>query len=278
MFYLINKEKGISSFKSIKNFANNNNIKKIGHTGTLDPMATGLLLVATEEDTKLIEYIDKGFKSYIVTLELGKTSNTYDSEGKINITNFIWDPNKVEEIIKSYIKTYNQQPPIFSAKKINGSRAYELARKGKEVILKKNKVTINSIKNIKKINNYTYEFEIEVSRGTYIRSIVNEIGIDLKCGAIMTSLIRNKIAGFTLKDKGQVDVNKLIHLPRWEVKNIKNFMDGKTIELKKENGLFLVLFKKQIIGIINIKENKINSRKIFGKKVERILNESNKIS
>ena len=87
MFYLLNKEKGLSSFKAIRKFAKENNIKKIGHTGTLDPLATGLLLVATDEDTKLIEYVDKGYKTYIATMQLGVTSDTYDSEGEVVITN-----------------------------------------------------------------------------------------------------------------------------------------------------------------------------------------------
>lgn len=274
MFYLLNKRKGISSFKAINEFAKENNIKKVGHTGTLDPLATGLLLIATDDDTKLIEYIDKGFKSYVVTLELGKTSDTYDSEGQVIETNKTWDETKVEEVIKSFVKTYDQMPPQFSAKKVNGKKAYELAREGKEVKLNPKTVTVNEIKNIE-INKNIISFELEVSRGTYIRSIVQEIGQELGCGAIMTELDRNKVCGFSHDyDNKEINDSDLITMNSIEGFDVTKLMNGIKQEFKKEDGEYALLLKNKIIGIAEVKNNILISKKILGNKVRRI-NESN---
>lgn len=267
MFYLINKKKWISSFKSISEFAKKNNIKKIGHTGTLDPLASGLLLVATDDDTKLIEYIDKGSKSYIAQMKLGYISDTLDSEGKVEATNIPWEEDKVNEVIMSYVKTYDQMPPDFSAKKINGKRAYELAREGKVVKLKTSRVTIDEIKNIKKVDNDTYEFEVKVSRGTYIRSLIKDIGTDLKSGAIMTNLIRNKVAGLSLEDVGkEINAINLIKIQTIIIEDLDSLFHGKSMEVIKEDGQYAVENNKDIIGIVNVENNQIIKRKLFGNK------------
>ena len=273
MFYLINKEKGISSFKAINNFARENNIKKIGHTGTLDPLATGLLLVATDDDTKLIDYIDKGSKSYIVELELGKVSDTYDSEGEVQITNVDYDASKVKDVIMSFVKTYDQMPPSFSAKKINGKKAYELAREGKEVILKPKQVTISNIKDIN-IEGNKASFELEVSRGTYIRSIVHEIGQELGCGAIMTELQRNKVAGLSLNNiNSEINELELIKLPTLSKFDPVKLLNGIKVSVDKNDGQYALTFKNKVIGIGTVSNNVLKSNKILGNKLKELMNE-----
>ncbi|NQZ66108.1 MAG: tRNA pseudouridine(55) synthase TruB [Mycoplasmatales bacterium] len=276
MFYLINKKSGISSFKCIQEFARKRHIKKIGHTGTLDPLASGLLLVATGDDTRLIEYIDKGFKSYIVTMKLGYKSDTLDIEGDVVKVNLPWKDEDVLKVINSYVKSYNQMPPIFSAKKINGKRSYELARKGIEVKLNPSKVIINKIDSIEKIDKETFKFEVEVSRGTYIRSLVRDIAHSLKTEAIMTNLIRNKIANLDFNDLNKkLDVRELVKLNKIELnkKDLSDLFLGKKINIQKLDGKYAIEYNQDIIGIIDLENNSILKRKLFGNKY-KVQNES----
>lgn len=275
MFYLLDKEKGISSYRAIKEFAKQNNIKKIGHTGTLDPMATGLLLIATDDDTKLIDYIDKGKKTYIVEMELNKKSNTLDSDGEIEKLNYSISKKDIIPTIKSFEKEYMQIPPSFSAKKINGKRSYELARKGIEIKLNPNLVKIFEIKNINKINDESYSFEVSVSRGTYIRSLIRDIGESLGTSAIMTNLRRVEVAGINIKEANKkIDEKRLIDLPIIQIENYKKLFAGQKIIIKNPNGKYAVIFKEKIVGIIELKDNLVVKRRLFGIKYERLLNES----
>lgn len=275
MFYLLDKKQGLSSFKAIRDWARENGIKKVGHTGTLDPMATGLLLIATDDDTKLIEYIDKGKKTYIATMKLGYESDTYDSEGEVKKTNVDLQGD-VEQTLMSFVKTYDQMPPKFSAKKINGKRAYELARNNEQVILKPSTITIHSIKNIKKISTDEYSFEVEVSRGTYIRSLIFDVGQKLGCGAIMTALVRNAIGDLTLDEKNtQIHSSRLVNLPLVETNNLKDLLDGKLVESDAEDGVYALVIDKEVIGIVEVKDKTMKSKKLLGNKIGRISNESN---
>ena len=275
MFYLLDKKEGLSSFKAIRDWARENNIKKVGHTGTLDPMATGLLLIATDDDTKLIEYIDKGKKTCIATMKLGYESDTYDTEGEVKKTN-IDLKGDVEEALMSFVKTYDQMPPKFSAKKINGKRAYELARNNEEVILKPSTITIHSIKNINKMSEDEYSFEVEVSRGTYIRSLIFDVGQKLGCGAIMSALVRSAIGELTLDEKDtQIHSSRLVNLPLIETDNLKDLLDGKSVYSNAKDGIYALVIDKEVIGIVEVKEKAMKSKKLLGNKIGRISNESN---
>lgn len=276
MFYLINKRKGITSFKATKEFSKENNIKKVGHTGTLDPLATGLLLIAADDDTKLIEYIDKGSKSYIATMKIGYDSDTLDTDGKIVKVPGKFNGKSVTKAINSFVKTYNQVPPNFSAKKINGKRAYKLAREGLEVKLNSSSVTIKQIINIKKIDNETYQFEAEVSRGTYIRSLIRDIAESLGTKAIMSDLIRNKLAGFSIDNyPKQVSALELIKINIIEIKDLTDLFQGKAVKVDSPDGRYAIKYKKDIIGIVDIENKIVSKRNLFGNKYKRVLNESN---
>ena len=278
MFYLLYKEKNISSFKAIKDFANKNKIKKIGHTGTLDPLATGLLLVATDEYTKLISYIDSKRKTYITKIKFGTQTSTYDEEGEIvNTSEYKVTFNDLEKINQWFLKQIKQLPPIFSAKKINGIRAYDLARKNQNVKLNEQKITIfnSEILNFDEINQ-ELDVKLEVSNGTYIRSLVNDVAIAFNTFAYMKELERisiNNLSKSLLNDKNFVKIKYQQILPNMYFDSSKKekyeLLMGKTLSTNLNNGIYFArdLLEKeenQIYGIVEITNNFVKSKKLFG--------------
>jgi tRNA pseudouridine55 synthase len=187
---------------------------KVGHTGTLDPLATGLLVILLGKYTKRAPELTKMDKTYEVSMKLGYTSSTGDEEGEKTAVS---DQRPTEADIISVLQTFtgeiSQTPPIYSAIKVNGERAYKLARQGKEVILEPRAATIYSLE----LNSYSYpdvRFTTRVSSGTYIRSLVEDIGKALATGAYMSDLRRTSVGAFTLDDA--VPVKEL------DIETIKN--------------------------------------------------------
>lgn len=172
---------------------------KVGHTGTLDPMATGLLVLVVGSYTKRAGEFSKLDKVYEATIKLGETSTTGDAEGeKIFVSDKKPDEASIKNAIAFYKGTYEQMPPAYSAIKIGGRKAYDLARKGQEVNLEPRKVTIYEITDVK--YDYPYvSFTAKVSSGTYIRSLAQDIGEKLGTGAHLTELNRTMIGDFTLE-------------------------------------------------------------------------------
>ena len=198
-FYLINKPTGITSHDVIDRLRKVTGERTIGHTGTLDPAASGLLIVAIgREYTKRISEFSGLNKEYLAEIELGKTSTTYDSEGDMaDYTDYTPTDKEVKNVLENFEDEYMQTPPAYSAKKIKGRKAYELARRGKEVELKPVKVKIIDLEG------QYFEYPIlkirtTVSAGTYIRSLAHDIGQKLGTGAYLKSLIRTKIGDFPL--------------------------------------------------------------------------------
>ena len=199
---LLNKSKGISSFKAINKLKWIIKSNKVGHAGTLDPIAEGLLIVMVNNATKFSDNLMKKDKEYFVELELGYETATYDTEGEItekyeseiNISD-----EKIFEVINSFIGEIMQVPPMYSAIKINGEKLYELARKGIEVERQARKVKIYSIREIN-IEQNKISFYTEVSSGTYIRSLVRDIGRKLGVYATMTRLVRTKIDNYSIDE------------------------------------------------------------------------------
>ena len=179
---------------------------KVGHAGTLDPLATGLLIICTGKNTKLIDQIMVGEKTYTCTILLGKTTPSYDLETEYNqefpVEHITSD--SVEEVRKSFLGEIQQVPPIFSAKQVDGKRAYDLARAGKEVILKSNTIHISSF-SLSMDRFPEIDFEISCSKGTYIRSIAYDFGKSLNSGGVLTSLRRTKSGDFSLEKAKSVD-------------------------------------------------------------------------
>ncbi len=199
-FLFIDKPKGATSHDIVAEVRYRLKCK-VGHTGTLDPFATGLLIIALGNATRLAEYLQKQDKEYVVTLVLGEEKDTYDITGRTietkdysNITE-----ETVKTVVQKYVGDILQAPPAYSAIKVDGKRAYELARKGEVVELKKRPVTINSIE-ITKLALPEIELKISCSSGTYIRSLVHDIGMDLGCFAYAKELRRTSIRDIFIKD------------------------------------------------------------------------------
>lgn len=179
---------------------------KVGHAGTLDPLATGLLILCIGKHTKLIDQLMGGEKTYTGTILLGKTTPSYDLESDYD-AEFPVDhitPEKVEEVRKSFLGEQQQIPPIFSAKQVDGKRAYDLARAGKEVVLKSNTITISDFKvNLDRFPEV--DFEISCSKGTYIRSIAYDFGKALQSGGVLTALRRTKSGELSIENAKSVE-------------------------------------------------------------------------
>lgn len=174
---------------------------KIGHAGTLDPRATGLLIVCTGKFTKIIPEIQDAPKEYFTEIKIGVQTESYDTEKpeilQQDISNITEE--QIKETLEKFLGEIDQKPPIFSAIKIEGNRAYDLARAGKEVEMKSRKTTINYIKDIE-IELPFVRFTVGCSKGTYIRSLAHDIGQELGVGAYLTNLRRTKIGDYKIEN------------------------------------------------------------------------------
>lgn len=179
---------------------------KVGHAGTLDPLATGLLIICTGKFTKRIQEFQGQVKEYTGTITLGATTPSYDLETEINErfpTDHITE-EKIQSIIPSFIGEIKQYPPVFSALRKDGKRLYEYAREGEEVEVKPRLITIDEFE-ITKVNMPHVDFRVVCSKGTYIRSLAYDVGKALDSGAHLTKLRRTKIGNFTVENALQVE-------------------------------------------------------------------------
>lgn len=194
------KEAGFTSHDVVAKLRGICKQKKIGHTGTLDPQAVGVLPVCLGSGTKLCDMLTDKEKEYIAELLLGVTTDTQDLEGqvltekKVEVT-----VQQVEEAVMSFVGEYDQVPPMYSALKVNGKKLYELARAGKEVERKARRVHIREIE-ILKMELPVVQFRVVCSKGTYIRTLCTDIGEKLGCGGAMKSLIRSRVGQFRLEE------------------------------------------------------------------------------
>ncbi len=197
-FVFLDKEEGMTSFLAAKKLGGIFGTKKVGHTGTLDPMATGVMVIAVEHSTRFIELISDHDKAYRARFLLGKTTDTLDITGKILSEREVSvSRDEVEEAVLSFKGDILQLPPMYSAIKKDGVRLYELARQGIEIEREERQVHISSIALTDSAEN-EYEIEVHCSKGTYIRSLISDIGEKLGTGAVMTSLRRIKANGVTI--------------------------------------------------------------------------------
>lgn len=179
---------------------------KVGHAGTLDPLATGMIILCTGKATKKIESIQAQEKEYLATLKIGATTPSFDLETEEDSQNDYSHVTKemLETTIQQYIGEIDQVPPVFSAVKVKGKRAFDYARNGEEVKLQAKKIVIHKIE-IEKIDLPTIKIRVNCGKGTYIRALARDIGENLKCGAYLTALERTRIGDFELKDAFTVD-------------------------------------------------------------------------
>jgi len=202
----LNKPKGISSQQAVTRVKRITGVKKAGHAGTLDPMATGILLVCTGEATKITRFLSDLDKEYLTVMKLGEKTDTYDSEGTVVQRNedFSLEKEDVENVLAGFRGTIEQTPPMFSALKMGGRPLYSLARRGIMVERARREITIHEME----ITEFSLPFvgmRISCSKGTYIRSLCNDIGEMLGMGAHITSLQRTVIGRFRIEDSVTLD-------------------------------------------------------------------------
>jgi tRNA pseudouridine55 synthase len=202
---LIDKPAGWSSFKVVYKIKQSTGVKKVGHAGTLDPLATGLLIICTGKKTKEISIYQDYIKTYTGTITLGKTSPSMDLETEITITSSLEGitNEQIWESRNAFIGNIALVPPMYSAIKVNGKSLYKLAHKGITINREPRHVTVYKFE-LKKIALPDIDFEIVCSKGTYIRSIAHEFGEKLSCGALLSSLRRTKIGEYPVEDAWDV--------------------------------------------------------------------------
>ena len=275
---IVNKPKGITSFDVIRKLKKILKTKKIGHTGTLDPLATGVMLMCVGKATKLASDLEAKDKVYIADFDIGYATDTYDIEGKKIAENIIEvSKENLEQSIKKFIGNIKQVPPMYSAIKIDGNKLYHLARKGIEVERPERDVTIEYI-NLLDFKDNKAKIETKVSKGCYIRSLIFDIGQDLGTYATMTVLQRKQVGDYSLENSyclEQIEemvlnndfkflktVEEIFSYDKYNLQTEKEltlYKNGNTVKIKEnlENKKYRIYFQDEFIGLANIENNNL---------------------
>ena len=202
----IYKEKGFTSHDVVAIVRRTIHMKKVGHTGTLDPDAEGVLPVCVGKATKLSDVIMDGRKSYRAMLRLGMTTTTEDASGEVLETKEVdFNEDRIREVVASFIGRLEQVPPMYSAVKVNGKKLYELAREGKEIERKSRTIEVYDIRIRQFLPPDRVEIDVDCSKGTYIRTLCSDIGKALGCGGHMAELLRTRTGAFSLENAIKLD-------------------------------------------------------------------------
>lgn len=285
-FLNVNKPKGMTSHDVIGILRKVTKIKQIGHAGTLDPFAVGVLPVSIGKATRLIEYLDDD-KEYLAQISFGKSTDTYDIDGKVTFTcNTKVTLQDIALSLKAFEGEISQMPPIYSAIKVDGKKLYEYARKGQEVNIEPRKVFIEKIK-LQDFDeeNQTAQVLIKCSKGTYIRSIAHDLGQNLKVGAYLSNLTRTQAGSFLLKNsvnledlKNIQDVEKnllnpldVLTLPKFEInpEEYKKVLQGQVINADGkisdfQSDFLILIYNNGVSAIATLDGNAIKVKKVFG--------------
>jgi len=282
-FYLIDKAAGMTSFDVVRKVKKLSCEKKVGHSGTLDPLATGLLLIACGEGTKLLEFFLGLDKVYEVTAVFGSVSDSYDADGEIEVVSN--DFNLSVEVIESLIRDnfrglIKQMPPKFSALKVGGRRACDLVRAGVDVDLKAREVEVIDFKLVDlRLEEGTHlaSFVVHCGSGTYVRSLIHDLGQLLGCGAYVKVLRRVKISNFSVEDAATIDnfdpekdlisLEKIVEIyERMDLTEfeMKGLTDGKVL---KHSGFVenfrMGFFQGQLVGVLENVNGGIKFKKLI---------------
>lgn len=261
----INKPQGLTSHNVVGKVRKALGLKRVGHTGTLDPLAIGVLPICVGKATKLAEYLEAGEKQYKAMLQLGIETDTQDITGQIIAKKEVGEYD-FDEVIKDFIGKIEQIPPMYSAIKINGQKLYELARRGEKIERKPRKIEVFDIK-YKILDKTKIELLIDCSKGTYIRTICHDIGQKIGCGGVMSELTRTKV--------GNIDLSACINLEEVEESKVKSIdegfnlpkinlnceqafkiKNGVQIEIDKPDSLYKIFDDEELIAFCEV-ENKI---------------------
>ena len=273
----INKPQNWTSFDVVNKLKYKVKPLKVGHLGTLDPMATGVLLVTIGKATKLFDLMQEKTKTYVAEFEFGYETDTLDKTGVVlNKCDYIPTKQEILNVLPNFVGKISQIPPKYSAKSIDGKRAYEMARQNIDFELKPKVVNVNRIDFISFENNIL-KLEIECGSGTYIRSIGRDIATELNSLATMTSLVRTKIDKFEINQCYDIenidDVNDKI-IPIREIlsypiltlkeENINKILNGQTLVLEEKDGIYLLQDEFDVVALIKISENKAKMSLFLG--------------
>ena len=271
---IINKEKEYTSHDVVAKVKKILNEKKVGHTGTLDPNATGVLPILLGKGTKLSKYLINHNKIYEATLKLGEKTDTADIEGKITEEKDVKKENlsqeNVTKVLKEFIGKSKQVPPMYSAIKVNGKKLYEYARKGQTIEIKPREIEIYGIE-LLNINNNEISFRVHCSKGTYIRTLCENIAEKLETVGYMKELKRIEVGEFNIKnaitlkeleskkEKALISIEEFLkdkQLINLNSKKVKLFLNGVNLEFKLEDGIYRIYNEKnEFIGTGTIKSN-----------------------
>ena len=276
---IINKPKGYTSHDVVNVLRKKLNTKKVGHTGTLDPNATGVLPILVGAATKISKYLVEHEKTYIATIELGKKTDTGDAEGEViqEVTNMKEiNIEEIESVLKSFLGKQSQIPPMYSAIKVEGKKLYEYAREGKTVELQPREIEILDI-NLIAYNNNEIKFSVRCSKGTYIRSLCEDIAESLGTIGYMKELQRASVNQFNIQDSillddlDNINIGERIILiekvfedkPRIDLNNrkLELFLNGVQLTHELDDGLYRVYNNNNFIGL-GIMKNKLLKRDI----------------
>lgn len=276
---IVNKEKNYTSRDVVNIVAKELKTKKVGHAGTLDPLATGVLVLAFNQGTKILEYLTYDEKEYIAEVKCGILTDTLDITGEILEENQMYQLQEetLKQVLNSFKGKYRQEVPKYSAVKVNGKRLYEYARKNEEVILPKKEVEIKEIE-LLSIKKDGFTFKTRVSKGTYIRSLIRDIGEKLGIFCTMSNLERTKEGVFSIEDAYTLDDIKEKNYKVVSLKdalcNYKQINTDEKLYTKIKNGnkledlwnikdLCIFLYQNNIVGIYKKEDNLLKAQKIF---------------
>ena len=275
---LVNKRQGWTSFDAVNFCKRVFGTCEVGHLGTLDPMATGVLAVTVGSATKLFDMFLNKAKTYVAEFTFGYSTDTLDAEGQIESKCDIMPTlEQIESVLPDFVGTIQQMPPKYSAKKINGKKAYNLAREGKEFELKPSKVTIHNLK-ILGYDGKTLKLEIECGAGTYIRSLGRDIAFKLGTLATMTSLVRTELGGWNIEDCIDIKDNdnqtiqanllpidsvfsRLSTLD--DVVMVRRLLNGQTVIADIQDGEYKLYMDNQFMAIATAKDKHVKMSKYF---------------
>lgn len=257
---LINKPQNMTSFDVVAIVRKTLNIKKVGHTGTLDPNAEGLMIILIDKATKALPFLHLNKKEYIATLKLGIKTNTGDIWGEVieekSVPDISYD--EIETVLKSFMGKSLQTPPKVSAISVNGKRLYEYARKDQEVVIPQREIEIYEIECLSVDDEI--HFRVQCSSGTYIRSLCEDIALKLNTVGTMSKLTRTKIEMFNVENAYTItqirnkefqfeSIDNALNYPRFEIKNIVDVKNGKKIRCDSEAEVILLTYLEEAIAI-----------------------------
>ncbi len=274
---LIDKEKDVTSRDVVNKLNKILNTKRIGHTGTLDPIATGLMVICVNKGCKLVELLTNHNKTYIATVLMGKRTDTYDVTGKVlEEKEYHVTKEDIEKTLQSFIGKYNQEVPIYSSIKVNGKKLYEYARNNIEVELPKKEVTIKEIELLSS-EKTTFMFRALVTKGCYIRSLINDICNSLNTIGTMTSLVRTKQGIISIENTNTLEEIENNNYKYYKIEEVLDYpiinIDDDLLK-KVSNGMKIsnnwnikdkVIFKynDKLLGIYEVSHNNLKVWKNF---------------